>query len=85
MCSIHFTLLLTANTFVCHRVCVCVCVCKFLMTYPSKRRLLVDSIALSTLRMACSMDELTNVSPSLLTAGTVFTQRQIHLNQAEPG
>lgn len=46
-----------------------------LRSYPSKRRLLVDSIALSTLRMACSMDVLTKMSPSLLTAGTVDRQR----------
>lgn len=60
-------------------VCVWTCVCvlfEFLTSYPSKRRLLVDSMALSTLRMACSMEVLTKVSPSLLTAGTVVIQRQ---------
>ena len=35
----------------------------------------MDSMALSTLRMACSMEELTKVSPSLLTAGTAGGQR----------
>lgn len=47
----------------------------FVISYPSKRRLLVDSMALSTVRMACSMDVLTKVSPSLLMAGTVETHR----------
>ena len=46
-----------------------------MLSYPSKRRLRVDSMALSTLRMACSMEELTKVSPSLLTAGTAGGQR----------
>lgn len=59
----------------CPSVCVCV-LFEFLTSYPSKRRLLVDSMALSTLRMACSMEVLTKVSPSLLTAGTVVIQRQ---------
>lgn len=53
--------------------CVCVCV----NSHPSKRRLLVDSMALSTERMACSIDVLTNRSPSLLTAGTGSEEGQV--------
>lgn len=55
----------------------------FVISYPSKRRLLVDSMALSTVRMACSMDVLTKVSPSLLTAGTVETQVEHQRARAE--
>lgn len=52
------------------------CVCLLYVYYPSKSRLLVDSIALSTFRIACCMDVVTKVSPSLLTAGTFHTRKQ---------
>lgn len=60
-------------------------VCFVCMRHPSNRRLLVDSMALSTFRMACSMDVLTNVSPSLLTGRTAGAHRRNQAQGCEDG